>query len=563
MSGKKYKDKVEQRTKEEKKAMKAKVAAKKQDLMSELTTDVIRTYFDEDGVGDGKLFNRLHRDKIVGVIDSDDFLFWNGAHWEKAKEKQEFRAIEDVVRLYERLAAEKEKESDSVDKRDDPDLKKELQKQLGAIRRRIKTLRDAPGQDNLKKMTARVDPPLLVYPEQLDDKPRLLPCPNGVINLETGELEQGRPRDYLLTACETEYDPGLLDVEDPCPVANDFLLRSMDGDKELVAFIWRLLGYGLIRERKDHIFMIFHGEHGRNGKDTLIKLITTTLGKALSGDVPVEMLLQTPNVKNSSGPSPDVMRLRGMCIAWINEAEENQKFALAKLKKLSGGSYITGRSPYSKEETSWKQTHLPIMTTNELPKAKADDAAFWQRALILKWNLSFVNKPDPAKPYQRQADKYLDEKLEKERKGVLARMVRGAIEYLKYGGLHVPEKVYRWTESQRTNWDDLAQFLSEWCVCEPGHERIEDYKISISATDLHEAFCLWYARYKDKRFSISAKKFSDLLNKKEIPAKRSNGIRRLGITLTPDAELEIQKVRDSNPSKTFRKNSLDTYDNIL
>ena len=307
MSGKKYKDKVEQRTKEEEKAMKARVAAKKQDLLSELTTDVIRTYFDEDGVGDGKLFNRLHRDKIVGVIDSDDFLFWNGAHWEKAKEKQEFRAIEDVVRLYERLAVEKEKEFDSVDKRDDPDLKKELQKQLSAIRRRIKTLRDAPGQDNLKKMTARVDPPLLVYPEQLDDKPRLLPCPNGVINLETGDLEQGRPRDYLLTACETEYDPGLLDVEDPCPVANDFLLRSMDGDKELVAFIWRLLGYGLIRERKDHIFMIFHGEHGRNGKDTLIKLLTTTLGKALSHAV---LLAALPSGDREADTEPDPVLLR-------------------------------------------------------------------------------------------------------------------------------------------------------------------------------------------------------------------------------------------------------------
>ena len=227
MSRKKYKEQVERRVGEEQKAMEAKAPARKQDPSSELTTEVIRTYFDEDGVGDGKLFNRLHRDKIVGVIDSDDFLFWNGAHWEKAKEKQEFRAIEDVVRLYERLAVEKEKEFDSVDKRDDPDLKKELQKQLGAIRRRIKTLRDAPGQDNLKKMTARVDPPLLVYPEQLDDKPRLMPCPNGVINLETGELEQGRPRDYLLTACETEYEPGLLDVEDPCPVANDFLLRRI------------------------------------------------------------------------------------------------------------------------------------------------------------------------------------------------------------------------------------------------------------------------------------------------------------------------------------------------
>ena len=108
MSRKKYKEQVERRVGEEQKAMEAKAPARKQDPSSELTTEVIRTYFDEDGVGDGKLFNRLHRDKIVGVIDSDDFLFWNGAHWEKAKEKQEFRAIEDVVRLYERLAVEKE-----------------------------------------------------------------------------------------------------------------------------------------------------------------------------------------------------------------------------------------------------------------------------------------------------------------------------------------------------------------------------------------------------------------------------------------------------------------------
>lgn len=552
MGGKKYKAQVEQRIEKEKKAMEAKATGREQDSPPEFTTEVIRAYFNEDGVGDAKLFNRLHRDKIVGVIDSDDFLFWNGAHWERAKEKQEFRGIEEVVRLYERLASEKEKEADSVDKRDEPELKKELQKQLGAMRRRIKTLREAPGQDNLKKMTARVDPPLLVYPEQLDSKPSLLPCPNGVINLETGELQQGNPRDYLLTACETEYDPGLLDVEDPCPVTNDFLLRSMDGDEELVAFIWRLLGYGLIRERKDHIFVIFHGEHGRNGKDTLIKLITSTLGKALSGDVPVEMLLQTPNVKSSSGPSPDVMRLRGMCIAWINEAEENQKFALAKLKKLSGGGYITGRSPYSKEDSSWRQTHLPIMTTNELPKAKADDAAFWQRALILKWNLSFVSNPDPAKPYQRQADKYLDEKLEKERKGVLARMVRGTIEYLT-GGLQVPEKVTRWTSNQRDNWDDLAQFIAEWCVCESGHERLEEYETSISATDLHEAFCLWYARYKDKRFSISAKKFAEMLNKKEIPSKKSSGIWRLGIKLTPEANFELQMARDANPPKSSHK----------
>ncbi|MEI3478430.1 MAG: hypothetical protein V8Q84_04170 [Bilophila sp.] len=79
-----------------------------------------------------------------------------------------------------------------------------------------------------------------------------------------------------------------------------------------------------------------------------------------------------------------------------------------------------------------------------------------------------------------------------------------------------------WTSNQRDNWDDLAQFIAEWCVCESGHERLEEYETSISATESHEAFCLWYARYKDKRFSISAKKFAEMLNKKEIPSKKSH-----------------------------------------
>ncbi len=249
----------------------------------------------------------------------------------------------------------------------------------------------------------------------------MLPCPIGVVDLRTGELHDGRPEDYLLNACLTEYDPELLKLEDPCPETNAFLLRSMNGNQRLVDFIWRILGYGLIRDRKDHVFIIFWGEHGRNGKDTLLKLVTHVLGLALSGDVQVEMFLQQQQSKSSSSPTPDVLALRGMSIAWINEAEDGQKFALAKLKKLTGGGFITARGLMDKQQTTWLQTHLPIMTTNELPKAKAEDAAFWQRAHIVKWELSFVD--DPKEPFERQADKYLDGKIQAEAKSVLARMI--------------------------------------------------------------------------------------------------------------------------------------------
>ena len=113
------------------------------------------------------------------------------------------------------------------------------------------------------------------------------------------------------------------------------------------------------------------------------------MGRELSADVNVEMFLQTGQTRSSSSASPDVLDLKGTCFAWINEAEENQKFAHNKLKKLTGGGEISARGNYDKGITKWEQTHLPIMTTNELPRARADDAPFWYRAIIVKMAFLF------------------------------------------------------------------------------------------------------------------------------------------------------------------------------
>lgn len=180
------------------------------------------------------------------------------------------------------------------------------------------------------------------------------------------------------------------------------------------------------------------------------------------------------------------------------------------------------------------------MMTNELPKAKADDAAFWARAVLVKWPLSFVD--DPKEPHERQADKNLDEKLQAEARGVLARLVRGSIDYLR-DGLNIPEKVKTWTREQRASWDDVGLFMVDWCELEPHQENPDHYVTRISAADLHEAFCLWYAKNRDKRFSISAKKFAEMLNKKNIPSKRSNGTQRLGIRLNAEGENALAEAR--------------------
>lgn len=533
------KAKVEERRKQEAAARAAKVRKAVEVAKIELSDNDLLGYLNENRVGDAKLYSRLHRGAVVYVKYWERWLIWGGHHWIEDDFEISAQSIEDVCELYLRLAESKQIEADEET---DKDLKSKLQSIADTALRRVNQLRDTPGQDKLLQMTRRIRDPLVVLPNQIDQQHYVKACPNGVIDLRTGELRPGKPEEYILNAIVTEYDPELLRKDDPCPETNRFLLSSMDGDQELVDFIWRLLGYGLITERRDHIFTIMWGEHGRNGKDTLIKLVTHVLGQTLSGDAPVEMLLQTQQVRNSSAPSPDVLTLRGMCIAWINEAEEGQRFALAKLKKLTGGGYITARGLHDKLQTTWLQTHLPIMTTNELPKAKADDAAFWSRALIIKWPLSFVERPE--QPYERLADKDLNEKIGAEAKGVLARMVRGSMEYLR-DGLKIPDKVRQWTREQRASWDDVGLFISEWCISESHQANPDNYTLKVSATDLHEAFCIWYARYRDRRYSISAKKFAEALNKKDIAYKRSNGSWRLGIALTPEAQTELEDHRAS------------------
>ena len=529
------KEQVEQRRKAEAKVRAAK--AKSVAVMKlEISDDELQGYINENRVGDAKLYCRLHRGSVVYVKYWERFLIWGGHHWTEDDYDAAFQRIENMCELYLRLAEHKQNEANEADKED----KAKLQSIADAVLRRVNLLRDIPGQEKLLQMVRRIRDPLVVLPKHIDKQHYVKACPNGVIDLRTGELRPGRPEEYILNAIVTEYDPSLLEKDDPCPETNKFLLSSMDGDQELVDFIWRLLGYGLITERRDHIFTIFWGEHGRNGKDTLIKLVTHVLGQTLSGDVPVEMFLQMQQTRNSSAPSPDVLALRGMCIAWINEAEEGQRFALAKLKKLTGGGYITARGLQDKQQTTWLQTHLPIMTTNELPKAKADDAAFWSRAILLKWPLSFVENPE--QPYERPSDKNLDEKIQAEAKGVLARMVRGSMEYLR-DGLKIPDKVREWTREQRASWDDVGLFISEWCEQEAHQDNPDAYKTRIPSTDLHEAFCIWYARNRDKRFSISAKKFSEMLNKKDIPYKRSNGSWRLGIRLNAEGENALADYR--------------------
>ena len=504
----------------------------------------ILAYFGESMLGDAKLYARLNRGMVVYVRYWERFLVWAGHHWEDDHYGIAFQRIESVVKLYERVATLKRNELE--DKSLNNEEKRMIEGLVNQLDRRIKQLRSKQGQENLLTQITRIPYPLVVLPDEIDKKYFSLACPNGVVDLKTGLFRPGIPDDYILNYCVTPFSPEMLEVSDPCPETSRFLLSSMNGDQELVDFIWRILGYGLIRERSDHKFIVFWGAHGRNGKDTLIKLVTKVLGKNLSGDVPVEVFLQTGQARNSAAPSPDILALKGMCLAWINEAEDGQKFAMARLKKLTGGGEISGRGLQDKKATTFEQTHLPIMTTNEMPRSKSEDSAFWARMIIVKWELSFVD--EPKEDYERPADKHLDAKVQEEAQGVLAMMVRGAIDYLK-NGLQIPEKVKAWTTEQRDSLDDIAEFLEECCIMEEKHELSSAYSLRIKASDLRDCWNIWYAENRDRKHIPGGRSLSLKLDQRDIPRIRSNGTWRLGLELKPDWRSRVDDEQQRSASR--------------
>ena len=157
-----------------------------------LPIDYIIACLNANRAGDVTLYAALHRGRFVFVHLWARWLRFNGHHWEEDINSSRSRAaVERVCEEYERIFDEAEE----AKKDPESDLAKR-------VRKRLNTLRDKSGRENVLEMAAfHIDEPLAIYGDELDKQEYLLACPNGVIQLATGECKDGKPEQYLLNAC--------------------------------------------------------------------------------------------------------------------------------------------------------------------------------------------------------------------------------------------------------------------------------------------------------------------------------------------------------------------------
>lgn len=532
---------VEERLRAEEQALAETAAPEK----PRLTSAKIKQCLQANELGDGTLFAHLCRGKLVYNATVDKWLIWRGHHWEYDVLEERYQYVELVCDVYLKEAHSLKEDIDKADSSDNKDEASRLRELRREYYKRVKRLRSGSGATNCITYAHRIENPLAIKGDELDTNPWLIACTNGVLDQRTGKLRDGRPDDYLLKYVPHEWKG----IDEPCPGFEAFLASALDGDPmtspeereeyriQLTAFLRRVLGYGMTGLSTEHIFLVFNGQ-GRNGKGVLVETLRYVLG-SIAGPIPAEMLLDQGRAATPSGPTPHIMALKGLRIAFASETDEGRRFSPGQVKWYSGGDTLKGRDLNAKDYIDFEPTHLLILLTNNLPHAPGDDFAFWQRLKLIPFLYSFVAEPDKNKRDQKPRDEHLRDKLKSEASGILAWLVRGCLEWQR-DGLNPPPMVTQATEDYRLGEDTITQFVDDCCDINP--------ETWTNATEIYNIFKRWY------RVNISAKagacpaqkKFGSMLSKQYKKEKVGGTTRYYGLEIKASA---LQQYPEESPGR--------------
>lgn len=361
-----------------------------------------------------------HTHDIRYVHERSTWLTWNGARWIWDNDGQ---VIEHARQLARDLPTEGKAEA----------------------RHRTYSL-SARGLSAAERL-ARSDRRTVTSLGHLDARPYELNTPAGAVDLRTGQLLPPDPG--ALHTRSTTVTPDF----DTTPTRwHAFLADTFAGDPDMAGYVQRLLGLSVIGTFLEQVLPFAYGSTGANGKTTLLEVAEQLLGTGDTGyamSAPSDLLLKTAH----TGHPTEIARLSGARMVLTSELEEGERFAQARVKKLTGGDTLTGRF-MGQDFFDFRPTHTIWLLANHQPAATADEA-FWRRLRLIP----FVHQV----PKEKRDPDLKDKLIDAEGPAILAWIIAGAVDYLDHG-LQTPASVDTATTAYATDQDTVARFVADRCT---------------------------------------------------------------------------------------------------
>lgn len=323
-------------------------------------------------------------------------------------------------------------------------------------------LRTAPGISHLTTILKSIaDEPRT---DSFDADPWILNTPDGIVNLQTGEIGPHDPK-ARCTKC-TAVSPGLMGKAK----WDNFIDYITGGDEDFAEYLQTLAGMAAVGKVYEEGLVISYGKGG-NGKSTFFGVLKAVFGdyaRAINADV----LAPAP------GSRPDqsyIAALRGVRLSILGETEEAAYLSNSQLKRITSRDVISARALY-KDPMEFIPTHTTIMHTNYLPRLGSMDKGTKRRIAIAPF-------PATLQPEQVITD-YQGVLFRECGPAVLQWVIDGAVRFWNNGcKLMMAKCVRKATQEYLKEEDWLGTFLRD--VCDIG----EDYEAP--AGELYQAYQIW------------------------------------------------------------------------
>ncbi len=230
-------------------------------------------------------------------------------------------------------------------------------------------------------------------PSLWNTTPECMPTQTGILDFSGDEITTRKPEEYEFFKDPLPVEAGWI-INATFPVAFLLALHDIFPNPEI-----RRTGIEAISQaianRGTRTFLVFHGEAGANGKNTLLDILRITLPGR------VGMISASSITRGQDGGAKRfaAAELEGKTFAAVDEV--TGAFDIAEVKRLTGGSTIAierkGQNPYEIPQT-WTLAAL----TNRLPTFQpATDSAFLQRLIIVPFETVFYFDPIQKDEYLR------------------------------------------------------------------------------------------------------------------------------------------------------------------
>ena len=282
------------------------------------------------------------------------WFHWDGGYWKPDVEDLEMRELSKKIAPI--IASEVVHYLDDADKQSDV----------------IKWAQQAKSNSRINGLieSATSDPRVLVDVNRWDSDETLLGVLNGVIDLRTGELLKGRPDLYITRRAPVAYNPGIRNVR-----WEQFIDFATGGDKELQDWLQKAAGYSLTGLRTYDVMFLVYGPPG-SGKNTMVEALVKAMGTSQYAWPLDSSILAQGDGQTHGSDLYHWAELRGRRFVWVDELPDGERIKENSIKKLTGSSEISARSPGEKPFTFQSRAKLWV-TTNHRPIITDD--AMWRR----------------------------------------------------------------------------------------------------------------------------------------------------------------------------------------